>query len=83
MSTPTRANRKGDTQELPTPNKREFIQSAVIRDIEARLKVGIERYGTGLQPFNGRDALQDLYEELLDACMYIKQAIMERDENGG
>ena len=35
--------------------------------------------GTALQPFNGRDALRDLYEELLDACTYIRQVIEERD----
>ena len=40
---------------------------------------GISRYGTGLQPFNGRDALRDLYEELLDAACDIRQAIAERD----
>ena len=76
---PERANREGDSQALPTKNDRPFIQDAVIADIEARKAVGIKRYGTALQPFNGRDALLDLYEELLDACVYLKQALVERD----
>ena len=29
--------------------------------------------------FNGRDALLDAYEEAIDLCMYLKQAIVERD----
>lgn len=73
--------REGD-QPLPIVNDRPFIQDLVIADIEARKQVGIQRYGTPLQPFNGRDVLQDLYEELIDAACYIKQAIVERDSGG-
>ena len=74
---PERANRDGDSQPLPTPNDAEDIQSQVIRDIEERRELGIRRYGTALQPHNGRNALQDLYEELLDGAMYAKQALIE------
>ena len=70
--------RAGD-QPLPIRNDAPDIQSQVIADIEARRLVGIERYGTALQPHNGRDALRDLYEELLDATMYIRQVMVERD----
>lgn len=70
--------RPGD-QPLPTPNGHPDIQSQVIADIEERRQVGISRYGTALQPFNGRDALRDLYEELLDGAMYVRQAMVERD----
>ena len=70
--------REGD-QPLPTTNNHPDIQSMVIADIEARREVGISRYGTALQPFNGRDALRDLYEELLDGSMYVRQAMVERD----
>jgi ribosomal protein S7 len=61
-------------------NEHPDIQSQVIVDIEARRQVGIGRYGTALQPFNGRDALRDLYEELIDAAMYVKQLMVEREE---
>jgi hypothetical protein len=71
--------RAGD-QPLPVVNDQPDIQSQVIADIEARRLVGIERYGTALQPFNGRDVLRDIYEELLDAACYVKQAMVEREK---
>ena len=75
-------DRPGD-QVLPIVNRLPFIQDQVIRDIEKRKQVGVERYGTALQAFNGRDALQDAYEEAIDLCMYLKQCIIERDVNKG
>lgn len=77
MTAPTRANREGDTQGLPTVNDKPFVQDAVIADIEARKQVGIHRYGTPLQPFNGRNALLDAYEEVLDLACYLKQRLIE------
>lgn len=70
--------RPGD-QQLPVPNDEPDVQSQVIADIEERRQVGIQRYGTALQPHNGRDALRDAYEEAIDLAMYLKQAILERD----
>lgn len=70
--------REGD-QPLPTVNDNPAIQGLVIADIEARTQVGIQRYGTPLQAHNGRDALRDLYEELLDAANYTRQLLYERD----
>jgi hypothetical protein len=67
-------------QPAPVPNDRVDVQTLVIADIEARRDVGIDRYGTALQPHNGRDGLRDLYEELLDAACYVRQLIAERDE---
>lgn len=64
---------------LPTADPtRGNVQDLVIEDITERKRVGIERYGTPLQTFNGRDALIDLYQELLDAVMYTRQLIEER-----
>jgi len=54
-------------------------QELVIEDMQERDRIGRERYGTPLQSHNGRDALVDLYQELLDACAYIRQVIEERD----
>jgi hypothetical protein len=51
----------------------------MIADMKTRRELGGERYGTALQPFNGRDALVDAYEEALDLAVYLKQAILERD----
>lgn len=71
-------NRPGD-QPLPTPNGSGDIQSLVIVDIYERRELGINRYGTALQAHNGRDALQDAYEEAMDLTIYLKQVLMERD----
>lgn len=62
----------------PIKNDRPIIQDLVIADLEKRKQVGLERYGTYLQPGNGRDALVDLYQELIDATQYIRQEIEER-----
>lgn len=78
MDTEPTKQREGD-QPLPIVNELPFIQDQVIADIEERKQVGIKRYGTPLQAHNGRDALQDAYEEALDLCMYLKQMIVERD----
>lgn len=65
-------------QPAPIVNDRPCIQDLVIADIDARKQAGRERYGTLLQPFNGRDALMDAYAEALDLCQYLRQAIEER-----
>lgn len=53
------------------------VRDALVSDIWDRLAVGIQRYGTGLQPHNGRDVLRDAYEEALDLAMYLRQAVEE------
>lgn len=77
MTEPTK-QRDGD-QPLPIKNEHPIIQDLVQVDIEARKKLGISRYGTALQPFNGRDVEKDIYEELLDAAIYMRQRLYERD----
>ena len=47
---------------------------ALLIDMEARDRLGRQRYGTPLQAHNGRDALRDAYEEALDLCVYLRQA---------
>jgi hypothetical protein len=66
-------------QRMPEPNDEPVIQALVIADMRARLAVGILATGSGLQPHNGRDALRDAYEEALDLCAYLRQAMYERD----
>ena len=67
------------TQPKPTPNEETFVYDLVIKDIGDRVNVGKKEYGTPLQPFNGRSALTDLYQELLDSSLYIRQKIEEDD----
>lgn len=76
-SGPTK-QRPGD-QPLPTKNDAPYVQDQVMAYIERRKQVGISRYGTALQPFNGRDALVDAFEEVIDLAQYLGQLIIERD----
>lgn len=64
-------------QPMPTINDEPCIQDQVIADIEQRKQLGIERYGTTLQPFNGRSSSRDAYEEALDLAQYMKQMTIE------
>lgn len=66
-------------QPAPVPNDRPAVWDLVMADMQERHRVGMERYGTPLQPFNGRDALVDAYQEALDLVVYLRQAIAERD----
>lgn len=66
-------------QPNPTINDNPIIQELVISDMSGRLRLGIERYGTGLQANNGRDMLRDAYEEALDLCVYLRGMMYERD----
>ena len=66
-------------QPMPIKNDNPILQELVMSDMAQRLNLGIERYGTGLQVGNGRDMLQDAYEEALDLCVYLRGLIFERD----
>lgn len=69
------------TQNDPIPNELPQIADLVIADINKRRQHGIQTYGVPLQPMNGRDAMVDLYEELLDGAHYIRQRIEEETEH--
>lgn len=73
--------RPGD-QPLPVRNDEPAIQPLVIKDLEERMQLGIQRYGTLLQANNGRDMLLDAYQEALDLAVYLKGALVERDNRG-
>lgn len=81
---PTGATRHESTtivdQPPPVPNERPAVWDLVIADMQARDRLGRERYGTPLQPHNGRDALVDAYQEALDLVVYLRQAIAERSK---
>jgi len=50
----------------------------ILDDLFARAEQGKAKYGTYLMTHNGRDALMDLYQELLDAAMYAVQLSIEQ-----
>jgi hypothetical protein len=66
-----------DEQPTPIPNDSRPVAELVIDDMRDRMAHGIETYGVALQAFNGRDQLRDLYEELLDACVYLRALMIE------
>jgi hypothetical protein len=68
--------RPGD-QPLPTAG-RECVQDRLIDEIRARRELGVQRYGSPLMTHNGRDALQDAWEESIDLAVYLTQMRMER-----
>lgn len=63
----------------PKPGGR-IVLLHVAQDLQDRAVMGKKKYGTYLQSNNGRDALMDAYQEALDLVMYLKQALIEREE---
>lgn len=63
----------------PVQNDKPAVWELVMADMRARDAEGRRKYGVPLQPFNGRDALVDAYQESLDQTVYLRQAIFERD----
>lgn len=59
--------------------KNKPVVAQVMIDLTERMEIGIKTYGEALRANNGRDALQDAYEEALDLACYLKQAMIERD----
>jgi hypothetical protein len=53
------------------------VATQVGRDVAKRTQLGIERYGTPLMTWNGRDAATDAYEEAMDLAKYCTQLYME------
>ena len=73
--------REGD-QDLPTPNDevscQERFMTRIAEAMPARMELGKKRYGSLLQPFNGRDFMRDAFEELLDLSVYLEGVAAER-----
>lgn len=69
------------SEHQPEPREGEkTVLDYVVLDIQARAEAGKQRYGTYLKTNNGRDALMDAYQEAIDLVMYLRQALLERDE---
>lgn len=68
-----------DRQLPPIANDGPDIGALVVKDMQLRMAFGVRKYGTPLQPHNGRDALIDAYQEALDLCAYLRQLMYERD----
>jgi hypothetical protein len=55
----------------------EASKREICKILNERLRKGFKNYGVHLCTFNGRDAVQDLIEEISDAVLYLEQAIEE------
>lgn len=66
----------------PTPNGLPAVWDLVVHDMKERDAEGRRKYGTRLQPGNGRKPLIDAYQEALDLVVYLRQEIAEADERG-
>lgn len=67
-------------QPTPIPNDRPDIQTELIGLWDERREHGITVYGTALQPFNGRHAIQDALDEAMDLSAYLLRLRREWDE---
>lgn len=57
------------------------VANCLVKDMQERDAIGKERYGVRLQPFNGRDALIDAYQEIADCTVYAKQYALEHPDD--
>lgn len=57
------------------------VQNILIQALIDRRQHGIRKYGRPLETGNGRDALTDLWEELVDAVSYLTQLRLERGDH--
>lgn len=81
LSSPSRSPLQATPANTPQPapaGTGQPVVDSVIADVEARREFGLRKYGTLLRTYNGRDAAMDLYQELLDAVMYLRQFVLER-----
>jgi hypothetical protein len=53
----------------------------VIKDMKKRNSFGIKKYKIPLNKTTKKDMLQEHYEELLDAVVYIKTFLLQRNNN--
>lgn len=59
--------------------REDSITNDVVADLREREKFGALKYGKFLTHHTTEDTMQHLYEELLDAALYIKTEIKKRN----
>lgn len=75
-----RTDRPATAQPAPIPRPElPAIHDLVIADLGERKDYGYRKYAVTLTARNGRDPLKDAYEEALDLCCYLRQAIEEHE----
>lgn len=71
-------DRKKIVDQPPPTGDGQPVWDLVIDDMRERDNLGRQRYNTPLRSWNGRDALVDAYQEVLDLAVYMRQEIEER-----
>tara|TARA_B100001123_G_C15180155_1_gene975035 strand:- start:522 stop:695 length:174 start_codon:yes stop_codon:yes gene_type:complete len=56
------------------------MNDVILKMIEARLRVGAEKYGEEINPQDGRDWLEEAIQECADMLVYLCTAKLKRDE---
>ena len=79
---PARPSDTNTPQPMPIPNTHPAVWDLVIADMAERDQIGVQKYGTRLQPHNGRDFLVDAYQESLDLVVYLRGEIEQRKHGG-
>jgi hypothetical protein len=64
-------------------NKADSITNDVIKDLRTREQFGALKYGKFLTHHTTEDTMNHLYEELLDAALYIKTEMKKRKYKDG
>jgi len=64
-------------EDLEATCPEEEVYTVLQIDIEARVQKGKREYGKRLRAENGRNPLQDAYQETLDQILYLRQAMAE------
>jgi hypothetical protein len=63
----------------PVLNSGPSMHVLVADDLLVRKQYGLNKYNSLLQAYNGRNFLQDIYEEMQDGIVYLKGALEEQD----
>lgn len=70
-----------DVRRRDVPLEQRGVLEQLLADMARRDDDGARKYGTHLQTRNGRNALVDAYQEALDACVYLRQEMAERERD--
>ena len=71
-----------ESTEQPAPivtDDSKAVAKELFEYMQKRVQDGERKYGAPLNSFNGRNAAEDMRDELFDALIYAQQMVMERE----
>jgi phage terminase large subunit GpA-like protein len=57
------------------------MNNEIIALLKDRLEIGKKEYRQEVDPFDGRDWIQEAIEEALDCCIYLATALLKLQKN--